>query len=109
MLKNPLPRPGEGTPAARCETKGEGSMAEHTQRRSPVVSDKIAPDDPRYDDLVGRGSRRFAGKPDYVRVVCSTEQVVDAVQDAVGGSCGLRCGAEGTAWRPLWRTRRCGW
>ena len=59
-------------------------MAEHTQRRSPVVSDKIAPDDPRYGDLVGRGSRRFAGKPDYVRVVCSTEQVVDAVQDAVG-------------------------
>ena len=43
----------------------------------------IGPDDPRYADLVGRGSRRFAGKPDYVRAVSSTEQVVDAVQDAV--------------------------
>jgi FAD/FMN-containing dehydrogenase len=43
----------------------------------------VEPDDPRYADLVGRGSRRFAGKPDYVRLVCSTAQVVDAVQDAV--------------------------
>jgi aclacinomycin oxidase len=43
----------------------------------------VGPEDPRYDDLVGRGSRRFVGKPDYVRLVCSTEQVVDAVQDAV--------------------------
>jgi hypothetical protein len=43
----------------------------------------VTPDDPRYADLAGRGSRRFAGKPDYVRLVCSTEQVVDAVQDAV--------------------------
>ena len=32
----------------------------------------------------GRGfNKRFAGKPDYVRLVGSTEQVVDAVQDAV--------------------------
>jgi FAD/FMN-containing dehydrogenase len=43
----------------------------------------VGPDDSRYADLVGRGSRRFAGKPDYVRPVSSTEQVVDAVQDAV--------------------------
>ncbi len=43
----------------------------------------VGPDDPRYAYLVGRGSRRFAGQPDYVRLVCSTEQVVDAVQDAV--------------------------
>jgi hypothetical protein len=43
----------------------------------------VGPDDPRYADLAGRGSRKFAGKPDYVRLVCSTEQVVDAVQDAV--------------------------
>lgn len=61
----------------------EGSVAEHTQRRSLVGPAIVGPDDPRYGDLVGRGSRRFAGKPDYVRVVCSTEQVVEAVQDAV--------------------------
>jgi len=49
-----------------------------------VAPDKIGPDDPRYADLVRRGfNKRFAGKPDYVRLVGSTEQVVEAVQDAV--------------------------
>jgi aclacinomycin oxidase len=44
----------------------------------------VGPDDPRYADLVHRGfNKRFAGKPDYVRLVGSTEQVVNAVQDAV--------------------------
>ncbi len=52
--------------------------------KPPIPSDKIGPDDPRYRDLIRRGfNKRFAGKPDYVRVVSSTEQVVDAVQDAV--------------------------
>jgi FAD binding domain/Berberine and berberine like len=50
-------------------------------KQTPAVT--VRPEDPRYADLVGRGSRRFVGKPDYVRLVCSTEQVVDAVQDAV--------------------------
>jgi hypothetical protein len=50
----------------------------------PSASHKIGPDDPRYADLVRRGyNKRFTGKPDYVRVVTSREQVVDAVQDAV--------------------------
>ena len=45
---------------------------------------RIGPDDPRYRDLVRRGfNKRIVGKPDYVRVVSSTEQVIDAVQDAV--------------------------
>lgn len=49
-----------------------------------VASHKIGPNDLRYADLVRRGAnKRFAGKPDYVHVVGSTEQVVDAVQDAV--------------------------
>jgi aclacinomycin oxidase len=48
--------------------------------RDPVT---VHPGDPRYADLAGRGSGRFAGKPDYVRLVCSTEQVMAAVQDAV--------------------------
>ena len=43
----------------------------------------MRPDDPRYADLVRRGNRRFVGRPDEVRVVGSTEQVVAAVQDAV--------------------------
>jgi FAD/FMN-containing dehydrogenase len=45
---------------------------------------KVEPGDPRYSDLVSRGfNKRFTGKPDYVRLVGSTAQVVDAVQDAV--------------------------
>jgi aclacinomycin oxidase len=49
-----------------------------------VGADKVGPDDPRYADLARRGfNKRFAGKPDYVRLVGSTEQVVGAVQDAV--------------------------
>jgi aclacinomycin oxidase len=43
----------------------------------------IGPDDPRYGDLAGRGSARFAGKPDQIELASSTEQVVAAVQDAV--------------------------
>jgi len=50
----------------------------------PPASDKIGPDDPRYADLARRGfNRRFVGTPDYVRLVQSSEQVVEAVQDAV--------------------------
>jgi aclacinomycin oxidase len=53
-------------------------------RRPRAGPDKIGPGDPRYADLVRRGfNKRFAGKPDYVRLVGSTEQVVEAVQDAV--------------------------
>ncbi len=49
-----------------------------------VAFNKIGPDDLRYADLVNRGiNKRFAGKPDYVRLVSSTSQIVDAVQEAV--------------------------
>lgn len=49
-----------------------------------VTSDKIRANDIRYPDLVQRGyNKRFVGKPDYLRLVDSTDQVVDAVQEAV--------------------------
>jgi FAD binding domain/Berberine and berberine like len=49
-----------------------------------LASDKIGPGDPRYAALVQRGFyKRAAGKPDYIRVVDSTEQVIEAVEDAV--------------------------
>jgi FAD/FMN-containing dehydrogenase len=49
-----------------------------------VAPDKIRPDDPRYADLSRRGfNKRFTGRPAYIRLVGSTEQVVEAVQDAV--------------------------
>ncbi|MFH8369137.1 FAD-binding oxidoreductase [Streptomyces sp. NPDC018031] len=41
------------------------------------------PDDPRYPYLVQRGAKRWSGTPDYVRVVGSTQHVVQAVQEAV--------------------------
>ena len=48
------------------------------------ASDKIGPDDLRFADLALRGAnKRFAGMPNYVRLVSSAEQVVDAVQEAV--------------------------
>ena len=54
------------------------------RERPQIGADKVGPDDPRYADLVRRGfNKRFTGRPDYVRLVTTTEQVVDAVQQAV--------------------------
>ena len=45
---------------------------------------RITPSDPRYLVVVEkRFNKRFRAKPDYVRLVTSTEQVVSAVQEAV--------------------------
>src|SRR5436305_1863968 len=56
----------------------------NAQPHPRAAADKIGPQDARYADLAHRGfNKRFAGRPDYVLVVGSTEQVVDAVQDAV--------------------------
>ena len=53
-------------------------------RKRRAAADAIGPDDPRYGDLAHRGiNKRFRGAPDVVRLVHTTEQVVDAVQDAV--------------------------
>lgn len=62
-------------------------------RRASV--DRIGPGDPRYDDLTRRGvNKAYRGAPDYVRLVASTAQVVEAVQDAVreGARIGIRSG-----------------
>jgi FAD/FMN-containing dehydrogenase len=57
-----------------------------------VAADKIGPDDLRYADLAQRGfNKRFVGRPDHIRLVRSTAQVVDAVQAAVRD--GLRIAA----------------
>src|SRR5258706_14602510 len=55
-----------------------------SSRHPRVAAAKIGPADTRYADLVNRGfNKRFTGKPEYVRLVGSTEQVVDALQEAV--------------------------
>jgi hypothetical protein len=47
------------------------------------ASQNIGPDDPRYSELVRRGfNKRFEGRPDYVRLVGSADDVVDAVLPA---------------------------
>lgn len=54
------------------------------QRLDRATSTNIGPDDPRYSELLRRGfNKRFEGKPDYIRLVGSTEDVIDAVQTAV--------------------------
>jgi hypothetical protein len=66
-------------------------------QRAQVVSDRIGPDDPRYAALVGRGfNKRFAGKPDYVRLVHTDRQIEVAHRhltrtdcDVAGGMLGL--------------------
>jgi hypothetical protein len=56
----------------------------YSHQHPRVASEKVGPDDLRYADLVHRGfNKRFAGKPDYVRLVGETSQVVDAMQEAV--------------------------
>src|SRR5437868_14668938 len=45
---------------------------------------RIGPDDPRYLAVVEkRFNKRFSAKPDYVRLVSSTDQVISAVEEAV--------------------------
>lgn len=46
--------------------------------------EKITPNDIRYSDLAEkRFNKRFAGKPEYIRLPESTKDVVEAVQEAV--------------------------
>lgn len=63
----------------------------------PLGPVRVRPGDPRYEDLVRRGNRRFVGTPDEVRVIGSTEQVVEAVRDAVrsGRRVAVRAGGHG--------------
>ncbi|MEO8577786.1 MAG: FAD-binding oxidoreductase [Gemmatimonadales bacterium] len=45
---------------------------------------RIGPDDERYGAIVGkRFNRRFIARPDYVRQVSSTDEVISAVEEAV--------------------------
>jgi len=56
----------------------------HTTYDTRIESIRIGPDDPRYLAVVGkRFNKRFTARPDYVRLVSSTDQVVSALEDAV--------------------------
>jgi FAD/FMN-containing dehydrogenase len=62
-------------PAAAADPPGEAGVA-------PGPGD-ITPGDARYPSMVRAMNHRFVGRPDYVRVVTTTEQVTDAVNEAV--------------------------
>src|SRR5262245_32019435 len=69
-----------------------------SSRSHRVDSLRIDPADPRYQHLVRRGfNLRFVPRPDYVRMVASTEQVIVAVQTAVldGQRLAVRSGGHG--------------
>ncbi|MFF0429975.1 FAD-binding protein [Streptomyces sp. NPDC021012] len=69
-----------------------------TEPDSPAfAAATITADDPRYPSMVLGTNHRFVGKPDYVRVVTTTEQVVAAVAEAVaaGKRISVRSGGHG--------------
>ncbi|MFG1622179.1 FAD-binding protein [Kribbella sp. NPDC049227] len=76
---------GTAVAGAALAVPGTASAAAGGVASGAVGSgEKIRPADARYQDLVQRGTnRRFVGKPEYARVIRSTEDAVDAVQEAV--------------------------
>jgi aclacinomycin oxidase len=55
-----------------------------TDRTRPAFGPvTVTTGDPRYENLVEGYNHRFVGKPHYVRLVSTTEQVVEAVDEAV--------------------------
>ena len=58
--------------------------ARQTTDDTRIESIRIGPGDPRYLAVVDkRFNKRFRASPDYVRLVCSTDQVVSAVEEAL--------------------------
>ncbi|WP_424530126.1 BBE domain-containing protein [Sphaerisporangium viridialbum] len=57
----------------------------------------ITPDDPRYQSMLRGTNHRFVGSPDFVRVVTTTQQVIDTVNEAVstGRRLAVRSGGHG--------------
>ncbi|MFC7898505.1 FAD-binding oxidoreductase [Streptomyces sp. NPDC057381] len=67
-------------PAASAAAAGPGPAGAAAARPEAV---RVWPNDPRYPGLVSGANQRWVGRPDCVRLVSSTAQVVDAVQEAV--------------------------
>jgi aclacinomycin oxidase len=70
---------GAGAVAGGGLIAGDAAAAAEPPAAAPV---RIRPDDPRYDSLLRGNNFRFAGRPDEIRVVGSTDQVVRAVNEA---------------------------
>src|SRR5690242_3492459 len=69
---------GNGLAAAVAEVAGPPTSLEWE-----LGAVTVGPDDPRYAELTVGDNQRWVARPDYVRVVGSTDHVVHAVQEAV--------------------------
>lgn len=67
-----------------CSADQPGTLAAADPPITELGPVTVTPDDLRYADLVRGINHRFVGQPEYVRVVGSTQQVVQAVDEAVG-------------------------
>jgi aclacinomycin oxidase len=83
------PQPGTAQPAA-AQPAGAQPAASQPGAAQPAGPEPTAfgpvtvqPGDPRYENLVRGNNFRYVGRPDEIRVVGSTDQVVRAVSDAV--------------------------
>jgi aclacinomycin oxidase len=66
-----------------CTSDGEESEAGGVPPATELGPVTVRPGDLRYDNLLRGNNFRFAGRPDEIRVVRSTDQVVRAVSEAV--------------------------
>jgi len=84
-----------------------GTRAEPKPAGKPLPVFKgatVKPSDPRYPDLVDGWNGRFAGTPDYVRVVGSTEQVERALADALHAGKRIATRSGGHCFENFWNS-----
>ncbi|MEW2393321.1 FAD-binding oxidoreductase [Streptomyces venezuelae] len=74
--------PGAGfAEAAPVRAASVRAASAASSAAGPAVT--VRPDDARYPELIRGTNQRWVGSPDYVRLVTSADQVVDAVKEAV--------------------------
>lgn len=82
--------PGAGDPAGTSPPVFQGAT--------------VKPGDPRYPDLVEGWNGRFAGTPDYVRVVGSAQQVEQALADALKAGKRIATRSGGHCFEDFWNS-----
>ncbi|GII76221.1 FAD-linked oxidase [Sphaerisporangium rufum] len=81
----------------RGHSNGSGTAEVAGRAATAFGPSTITRDDPRYDSMLRGTNHRHVGSPDYIRVVTTTAQVVDAVNEAVaaGRPIAVRSGGHG--------------
>ncbi|MFB7662876.1 FAD-binding oxidoreductase [Kitasatospora sp. NPDC056138] len=80
-----IPAPAADQAAPEQPGAPEAPAGRRTPRPAGGDAVTVLPGDPRYEALVVGNNARWVGRPESVRLVASTEQVVRAVQEAVDG------------------------